>query len=169
MASHAHQPASPRARTTPKPPRAREDGFSPTPTSKSPGSHYPKSPASPRRWLLTDTNQQIPRLALPQNPREPAKTASHAHQPANPRARTTSKAPRAREDSLSRTPTSKSTGSHYPKTPASPLTMPVTPISGHTPGLAPSDTPYLSQRNTEATQENRQKTKKQKNNARQTL
>ena len=159
-ARDAHLGPHPRARTLHEPPRAREDGFSPTPTSKSTGSHHPKTPASPRRWLLTHTNQQIPGLALPQNPREPAKMASHPHQPANPRARTTPKPPRARKDGLSRTPTSKSPGSHHLQTPASPLTMPVTPISGHTPGLIPSDTPYLSQRNTEATQENRQKTTK---------
>ena len=160
MASHAHQPASPRARTTPKAPRAREDGLSRTPTSKSPGSHHPKSPASLRRQPLTHTNQQVHGLAPPQNPREPAKMASHPHQPANPRARTTPKPPRAREDGFSPTPTSKSPGSHSPRTPASPLTMLVTPIAGHIPGLTPSDTPYLSQRNTEATQENRQKTTK---------
>ena len=136
MASHAHQPASPRARTTPKAPRAREDGLSRTPTSKSTGSHHPKTPASPRRRPPTHTNQQIPGLAPPQKPREPAKTASHAHQPANPRARTTPKAPRACEDSLSRTPTSKSTGSHHLKTPASPRRWLLTHTNQQIPGLA---------------------------------
>ena len=148
MASHAHQPANPRARTTPKPPRALEDGLPRTPTSKSPGSpppkkplrarknglprtptsrfpgsHYPKTPASPQKRLLTHTNQQVHGLAPPQNPREPAKTASHPHQPASPRARTTSKPPRAREDGLSRTPTSKSPGSHHTKVPREPAKM----------------------------------------------
>ena len=141
MASHAHQPANPRARTTPKPPRAREDGFSPTPTSKSPGSHHPKTPASPRRRPLTHTIQQIPGLAPPPNPREPAKTASHAHQPAGYRARTTPKPPRARKDGFSPTPTSKSPGSHHPKTPASPRRRPLTHPNQQVPGLAPPQNP----------------------------
>ena len=67
-ASHPHQPTGPRARTTPKPPRAREDGFSPTPTSKSTGSHHLQTPASPRRRPLTHTNQQVTGLAPHQSP-----------------------------------------------------------------------------------------------------
>ena len=136
MASHAHQPASPRARTTPKPPRAREDSLSRTPTSKSPGSHHLQTPASPLIMPATPISDHLPGLAPSMNPREPAHHARNAHLRPPPRARTPMPHP------------------------ASPLTMPVTPISGHTPGLIPSDTPYLSQRNTEATQENRQKTTK---------
>ena len=136
MASHPHQPASHRARTTSKPPRAREDGLPRTPTSKSPGSHHPKTPASPRRGLLTHTNQQVHGLAPSSNPREPAKTASHAHQPAGSRARTTPKPPRARKDGLPRTPTSRFPGSHYPQTPASPQKRPLTHTKQQIPGLA---------------------------------
>ena len=140
-ARDAHLGPHPRARTLHEPPRAREDGFSPTPTSKSPGSHHPKTPASPQRWPPTHTNQQIPGLELPQNPREPAKTASHPHQPTGPRARTTSKPPRAREDGLSRTPTSRFPGSHHSKAPASPQKRPPTHPNQQVTGLAPHQSP----------------------------
>jgi|GEM_PF-4593578 len=135
-ARDAHLGPHPRARTLHEPPRAREDGFSPTPTSKSTGSHHLQTPASLRRRPLTHTNQQVPGLALPPNPCEPAKMASHPHQPASHRARTTPKPLRARKNGLPRTPTSKSSGSHHPQTPASPRRRPLTHTNQQIPGLA---------------------------------
>ena len=120
---------------------ARDAGFSPTPTSKSPGSHYPQTPASPQKRPPTHTNQQIPGLAPLQSPREPAKMASHPHQPASHRARTTPKPPRAREDGLSRTPTSRFPGSHHSKAPASPQKRPPTHPNQQVTGLAPPQSP----------------------------
>ena len=97
-----------------------------------------------------------PRLG-PREPVAPRREAPLAHLP---RARTLHEPQRARSPCPQHASPATSTGSHPVWDPASPLIMPATPISSHLHGLTPSDTPYLSQRNTEATQENRQKTTK---------